>query len=77
MVGVVDDGSHASKIPEIPWVIEFFVRRWQSNGLLQDGTESWIAGCNGVLKIADDETIGCKESLDDGFHGSMPFNILF
>ena len=39
--------------------------------------ESGIAGGNGVLKIADDETIGGEESFENGFDCSMFFNILF
>jgi hypothetical protein len=72
-----DDSGHASEVLQIPRMMDLFLCGGQSNGLFQDGTESGIAGGNGVLKIADDETIGGEESFEDGFDGSMFFNILF
>ena len=77
MILVINDCSHASEIFEIPGMRNFFARGRNSDGLFQDGTESGIARDDGVLKIADDKTIGGEESFQDGFDSSMFLYILF
>ncbi len=77
MICVVNDSGHASEVLQIPRVVDLFLCGRQSNGLFQDGTEGGIAGGNGILKIADDETICGEESFENGFNCSMLFNILF